>query len=237
MRAEYFKDHYEFEWQHRAYLSNAVNLPLAVGTLLGSAAAVMGQKFPYQNDYWTFAFLGLIVSSVLCMAYAAFCLWRSFVGYKYKRTPTPLVLKSYYDELLQWHQSHKNGEVSADQRFEDYFNERLAQAAEVNADNNKKKSGYLYQCNATLGIAAFLLALSVAPYLVQSNRQGETTYTVRIVKDERMEESSVPDDPETPEPPEEAQPTPPEPTMPPNEDIREHEIRPEVISETLRERR
>lgn len=229
MRSEIYKDHYEFEWEHRSYLSRSLNVPIAVSTIIGSAAAVMIQKFPYQAGFFSYFFIVLVAVSVLSIALAAFFLFKAFVGYECARVPTPLTLKSHYDELNAWHKKYGDGESAAEKKFEESFDIRLGEATEKNAANNKRKSGYLYRCNAALALSLLFLAFSAVPYIYTNINHQDKTYNVRLVSDKakypsRGQEMNIPEEDE----PTKDEDRPAEPTMPPNENIKEHNVRPET---------
>ncbi|WP_156962609.1 hypothetical protein [Salinisphaera hydrothermalis] len=101
-----------------------------MSTIIGSAAAVMIQKFPYQVGFFTYFFIVLVAVSVIFIALAALFLFKAFVGYEYARVPTPLTLKCHYDKLNAWHKKYGDGESAAERKFEESFNIRLGEATE-----------------------------------------------------------------------------------------------------------
>ena len=239
MKHEIYKDHYQFEWDHRSHLTSAMNIPIAVATVLGGAVTVMAQKYPYNELMASYAFIATLSIAALCIAISILFLFSAFHGYQYQRVPTPLSLKAYYDELLAWHDKYSNGKESADVKFDEYFNLRVAEATEINAHNNKNKSAYLYRCNTSLAIAVAFIALSSIPFLLATINGNEKTYSVRIVTatQPQLKENVMPDEvtegtPTTNEAPPEP---PPEPVMPPNENIKEHVVEP-TMERTIIER-
>lgn len=226
MKPELFHEHYKFEWEHRSYLSSSMNVPIAVATILGSAITVMVQKYPYEMSLASGLFVFFIILVVIGVLIGAYFLSRAFIGYKYQRVPTPLKLSEHYEKLLVWSEKKQDGKLIADAAFEKHFLERLGQATEINADNNKAKSGYLYRCNVSLALALVFLALAAVPYIITMTVKQDEIYSVRIISELSTSSEDIvmggEDDNENDQRPEE----PSEPVMPPNEDIREHEVKP-----------
>jgi len=62
MDPKIYKEHYEFEWNHRAYLTSALNIPIAVATVLGSAEIVLLQTIPISQRYYDlYIFISLVI--------------------------------------------------------------------------------------------------------------------------------------------------------------------------------
>lgn len=226
MKTDLYKEHYQFEWDHRSHLTSAINIPIAVATVLGGAITVMAQKYPYSSLIESYAFIATISIATLCIAIAIFFLFYSFHGYEYKRIPTPLKLQSHYNELLEWHNKYSNGKKSADSKFEEYFNLRMGEATEINAHNNKNKSAYLYRCHTSLAIAVVFIAISSIPFLLATIKDKDKNYSPQIffITQSIQKENIMPDEETEQETTSEA--PPPEPVMPPNESIKEHVVEP-----------
>ncbi len=242
MNHEIYKDHYQFEWDHRSHITSALNIPIAVSTVLGGAVTVMAKIYPYDQSGITYVFVGALLLAVICIALSVYFLFKALHGYQYQRVPTPLKLKSYYDDLLSWHTKYGNGKVSADEKFGEYFNQRMAEATEINAQNNKNKSAFLYRCNASLAVGIVLIAISSVPYLVSTINEKDKTYSVKIVSasstSPHMEKIVMPDEETENQPTTNEAPTepPPEPVIPPNENIKEHVVEP-VSKKIITERK
>lgn len=182
MKSEIYKEFYDFEWDHRSHLTSAVNIPIAGATVVGGGIAVMIQGFSYSNNHSTKIFIICAVLAILCFIGVLYFIFKAFHGYTYERISTPLTFKKYYDELLEWHNRYGDGKSSADVRFEYHFNNRLAEAAEVNALNNKNRSAYLYRANAVLALCLLFAVFAAAPYLVTKIDKPEKTYSIKIIE-------------------------------------------------------
>jgi len=225
MKSDIYKEFYQFEWDHRSHLTSALNIPIAAATIVGGGIAFMAQSFSYSGDINTKLFVALTCLSSSFLLGVLFFIFKAFHGYTYSRIPTPLKFKKHYDELLDWHEKYAEGKKSADIRFEEYFNMRVGEAAEVNSHNNKNRSAYLYRTNVSLALSLFFLIISSAPYLYSKINETEKTYSVNVVQPITF----IPKEIKMPEPEENAkqntpEPTPPEPTPPSNENIKEYTV-------------
>lgn len=239
MKSDIYKEFYQFEWDHRSHLTSALNIPIAGATIVGGGIVVMIQGVPYTANITTSIFVLFSAIAVLCLLGVLLFIFKAFHGYKYKRIATPLTFTEYYKELLAWHTKYGQGKASADERFEEYFNQRLAEAAEVNAQNNKNRSAYLYRANASLALCLLFMVFSSVPYLIIKVEVPEKIYSIKIVEPIQTlnkelfmpenEENQTQNQNSTPEPP------PPEPTPPRNEDIKEYGIDREVGAKILTE--
>jgi hypothetical protein len=242
MKRDIYKDHYQFEWDHRSHLTSALNVPIAVATVIGSALAVMAQSFSYQANLTTYLFVVLIVLSVASIVVAVFFLFRALHGYEYQRTPTPAVLKKYYDDLVQWHESNGSDSLTAENEFDEYFHQKIAEAVENNATNNKRKSGYLYRTNLTLAISLLFVGLSSIPFLVRTVTAGDKVYSIRVLEIPSLNKEirAMPNnDQDQRTHPTNQQPAvpPAKPVPPPNEFIKEHTVPPSTTERIIHEQK
>lgn len=245
MNRDIYKDHYQFEWDHRSHLTSALNVPIAVATVIGGALAVMVQSFNYQTDFTTYIFVALSALSATSIVVAVFFLFRALHGYQYERTPTPLVLKNYYDDLVNWHEANGSDKPTAESEFDEYFHQKIAESVETNATNNKRKSGYLYRTNLTLAIAMLFAGLSSVPFLIKMVATGDKIYSIRVlqmpivnsVPNQKVTTMTNNDQEHRPQTTDQQPVIPqPRPTPPPNELIKEHTIPPSTTEHIIRER-
>jgi hypothetical protein len=242
MNRDIYKEHYQFEWDHRTHLTSSLNIPIAVATVIGSALAVMVQSFSYQADLTTNLFIVLIVLSATSIVVAIFFLFRALHGYEYQRIPTPSVLKNYYDGLVQWHESNGSDSLTAKKEFNKYLHQRYAEAVEKNSINNKRKSGYLYRTNLTLAISLLFVGLSSAPFLVRTVTAGDKVYSIRVLEIPSLNKElrAMPNNDQNQRtPPTNQQPAvpTPKPVPPPNEFIKEHTIPPSTTERIIHEQK
>lgn len=233
MRSEIYKDHYEFEWSHRSHLTAALNIPIAVATVLGGGITVVVQKFPYEDEAVTYVFVLLVSMAVLSLVLAIAFLFFSFLGYQYQRIPTPLKIKEHHNQLIDWWKKNGGGEKEARKDLDEFIDLRMGEAVEVNSANNRKKSAFLYKTNLSLAVTFILLGFSVIPYAVKTIGHDGTVYRVEIVspansvEEESKMSDQKPQKPTTDEKPATPVAPPQKPLGPPNENIKEHKEKPE----------
>ncbi|MCP4746836.1 MAG: hypothetical protein GY874_11965 [Desulfobacteraceae bacterium] len=226
MDSKIYKDQYEFEWNHRSHLTSALNIPIAVATLLGGALVTLFQKFPFAKDIPTYLFSAFALFSTISLVTAVIFIFRAVRGYKYQRIPTPTNIKKHYNDLKDWWSRNNGSEKDAQKDLNDYINERLSEAVERNSVNNKNKSAYIYKTNSALISSLVFIALCTMPYLVRTINNISNTVKVEIINPEftllQKEEKIMNDNDNNPsnEKPNDD----PKPTGPPNQEIKEDKV-------------
>jgi hypothetical protein len=232
LKQEIYKEHYQFEWDHRSHLAAAINLPIAGITVVGGAVAAMVLGFSFSKGTLTSCFVVLAALTAVSLLASVVFLFRSILGYQYQRIATPRKLKEHYDSLSSWHATYGKGLENVEAEFEANFNERLAEAAEVNAANNIRKSAFLHWANLSVAIALSLATVTCVLYLVDTLNRTAPAYSVKIVEPVTLDfEENRMSNAETDESvPVERMPdfVPPKPVAPPNENIKEHVVVPRV---------
>lgn len=194
MNPELYEKHYKFEWNHRAYLSSSSNIPIGVMSVIGGALTVIIQKFPYNSSVETTLFIFCVSLSIASLLAAVIYLFLATIGYQYERIATPKKLENYYNELLQWWEENGGGEKEAQEDHANFVLSKLAEATEINALNNKKKSLYLYKTNFLLAVSFVFLAISSVPYLVKTAHNEQTVYRVELVNPQTFDVEDKRDD-------------------------------------------
>lgn len=221
-----YKEHYEFEWSHRSHLTSALNIPIAVSTVLGGAEVVLLQKFPYAKDIPTSLFLFFSVCSVISLITAIVYLFKAVHGYRYQRVPTPFKIKKHYDDLISWWGRNGGTEENAKDDLKSYINQRMGEAIEINATNNKNKSAYIHKSNGALIFSLIFLAICSIPFLVKMVNEPQKTVKVEIVNfaTQNIQEAIMQDDDKIQQPINVVPDNDPKPVGPPNEEIKEDKI-------------
>lgn len=219
---------YNFEWEHRSHLTSALNIPIAGITIVGAAFAAMVQSFPYKDfQNLKYVFIGFSILSFVSLALVVIFLFRAFLGYTYKRIATPKKFDNYYKRLLEWHKRQNNMQQSADELFEIYFNQRVAEASEVNAANNKRRSLNLNRSNLTIAISLIFLAITSTAYLSAKITAPEPIHNIKIINSsshQQEKDKMLSEQEDNGQEPNSDQTTPsdPMPEPPQNEDIKEY---------------
>ncbi len=181
MKNEIYKDRYDFEWNHRNHLHSALQIPIALATLLGGAIAFLVQKFPYKDDTTTYIFVLIISLGIISLLTGIYYLIRSIKGVGYYRLPTPLKIKKHYDDLLKWRISKKDTQEDAERDLENFINLRLSEAVEKNANTNQNRAAYIYKSNTSFTYTLIILFIATIPYLFANISTDEKIYKIEIV--------------------------------------------------------
>lgn len=220
-----YKDQYEFEWNHRSHLTSALNIPIAVATVMGGALIALFQKFPFANDSTTYIFIAFSTFSTICLITAIVFLFKAVHGFKYLRVPTPMKLNEHYKELLEWWKRHDGSEENAKNDLNDFLDIRTAEAVERNSVNNKNKSAYIYKTNTALIFSLVFIALCSIPYLFKTTSNSSNTIKVEIVNPElTFVQKEVKAMPENDQENNDQSDNDPKPEGPPNQEIREDKV-------------
>lgn len=177
MRSELYSDVYKFEWDQRSQLISAVNIPIigltALATVLGSTLI----SFPYDSNLQVI-FLFTSGITILTLFSALFFVLRSMLDLTYKKMPDPLKLTSYFKQLEDWHRNANSPEGTAAKEFQDHFNEKLAEAATVNAFINKKRGDCIYFAILLISISIVPCSLAGGLYVYANANQSAMKYHV-----------------------------------------------------------
>lgn len=230
MKLEVYIDQYKFEWEQRSYLMSFTNLSIMLVTIIAGALVTVSRLYSFTGSNASYFIGGLLVLSLIVLAFAAISIFRSMIGYQYERIPRPNSLSKWRNELEAWHT--KYGDIDkVDDEFNDVFLKFLGDAVETNATNNKTKSAHVYRANLSAGIAAAFLFVPAASFVFQGDGTDENVQLVeivggniKIVGDSAMSQDENETTVAEPEP--EPSPPPPKPEPPSNELIKEHTVIP-----------
>lgn len=186
MEREIYQKQYDFELEQRNSVASASNIPIVALTIVGGALSTMIVDFKYLWCLSTYVFISLSFLALVTIVISMVFLFRSFIGYSYQKIPPAPALTKYYSELKNWHQqSCKNEEDPiglAKVDFDEYFNERLSEAAENNGTNNLKRGNFLHDATLWVAIALALLIFAAPFYIYQKINREDTIHQVKIVE-------------------------------------------------------
>ncbi len=174
MDRKIFQEQYDFELNQRNHLASSVNVPIMAATIVGGAISSMLLAFPYKIDSISIIFTLTSMLSIAFLVVSIYLIFRSFIGYEYKKLPPPSGLNEHYNELVLWHKENDNTSENAKVDFDDYLYERMGQAVEVNSDNNIARGNYLHMATISIAVATIFVALSSGLY-VYGKLNGDTT--------------------------------------------------------------
>lgn len=175
-----YQKQYDFELEQRNSLASGTSIPIVALTIIGGALSTMVTGFEYKADVLTYSFLGLVALSIVSVLISLYKTVRSFLGYSYHKIPPAQGMKQHYENLVLWHKEQGLDEEasvrSAKIDFDEYFYDRLSEAAENNGSNNIKRGNYLHDATAFVVVAFVFMAIS-SPIFVYKNITKDTKPT------------------------------------------------------------
>lgn len=168
MNNDLYKDRYDFEWNHRSHLLGVTNICIVAAAIIGSGLVAEAQGFNYASDLKCI-FLSIWILSAFSFATSLYFIARSLIGYGYSHIATPSELQNHHKELLKWCETNNHQVSVADSKLEEFINSKMAEAVDINLENNKKKSAYNQKSMIFVFIALALLSLAAVPFLLSIN--------------------------------------------------------------------
>jgi hypothetical protein len=167
---ELYQQHYFHELERRDQINNSLAIPLGVISVVSGAFLVVAKEIdaPFDcSEKFQLVFLAL---TALTLVSAATFLVRAYWGYGYGHMPRPGELRKYREGLSS-HYSGLGKSVDeatkiADEEVLQYVETQYADNAEINADNNDKKSANLFMANGFTIASVALLVISASPYVL-----------------------------------------------------------------------
>lgn len=184
MKHEVFQKQYDFELEQRNGIASATNTPIVALTILGGALASIITGFKYSQGWITYIFLAAVTLTCISMLVCIYKVVRTFLGYSYQKIPGANLLKQHLQDLKDWHSNNGGSDDGAQKDFDEYFNERLSEAAEHNSQNNIKRGNYLHDATASVVIAFIFLFIASPFYIYQKVSAQENIYQVKLIKEE-----------------------------------------------------
>jgi hypothetical protein len=184
LQHDVFQKQYDFELEQRNGIASATNTPIVALTILGGALASIITGFKYSQSWLTYLFLAFVILTCISMLICIYKIVRTFLGYSYQKIPNANLLKQHLKELKVWHSTNNGTETAAQNDFNEYFDERLSEAAEHNSQNNIKRGNYLHDATVSVVIAFIFLFIASPFYIYQKVSANENIYQVKLIKEE-----------------------------------------------------
>jgi len=164
-----YQKQYDFELEQRIAIASSTNTPIVALTVIGGAVSSMILGYPYSTNNDTVAFCFFVAGCVIAILIALIYIFKSLIGYSYQKVPSVIALSNHYAELKEWHKNNgANETVSvelADKDYDEYFYQRLSEAAENNGNNNLKRGNYIHDAMVSISISLTFLIVSV-PFFI-----------------------------------------------------------------------
>jgi hypothetical protein len=159
MDVQFLKDRYDFELARKDKLTDSLNLPIGILTVVGGLLGVMVSGFSYQ-----ILWLKNIFTTILALDFAAFATSLIFLAFAFHR-------QRY--GYLQFLGELRDAEVAlqeydpptATERFQEYLKSSIIEATDMNAVMNNRRHKYLYRARFAILGTVILTTLLGLPYV------------------------------------------------------------------------
>lgn len=194
METDLYRKQYDFELDQRAHLGTTANIPIAAATFLFGGIAALTMN--YERDLSTLAmlFVAMLAVALASLSVAIYFIFRSFLGYTYKKLPPMAELRAYHDELLEWHQKANSTEEAANRDFDDYLRDRLVEAADKNGFNNVTRSAYIYRSTLSIAVSVVFICFSSLIFMYQGLDSRSEPQRVQVVGEVHVTEGDTNDE-------------------------------------------
>lgn len=169
MATDLFQKTYDTDWTRKDQLQSAIAAPIGLLVVFSGALVFLVRETfsssgaaPLRLPWLVYASL---FGAAIAFIWGAYAVARSTVGYLYQVVPYADELADYRRSLRSWHTSHGGTTDIADREFDDWLNERYAEASAINARNNADRGSWIYWAYIAIvwiGIATTLATVPVA---------------------------------------------------------------------------
>lgn len=196
MHTELFRKQYDFELEQRTALTSATNIPIVAITVVSSAASAALLDFQYAWSASSYAFMLFIAVALVAVCFSVYSVFRSFWNYEYQKLSSPTRLRQYFRDLLDWHVARGAGADAAfrlaKEDFQDFVDERLAEASSWNGQNNLARGNFLHRATAAVAFAVVALLPAAGLYAYVKASAVDKIHQVRVVNLSNATERIVP---------------------------------------------
>lgn len=190
MNTEIYKDRYDFEWSHKTQILEITNICIAVATIIGSGVVAEAQAFDYDSNMSN-AFLTLLLINSVSLLLALYFIFRAIVGYGYSHIPTPSSLEPHHNNLIIWCSQNGHPPEYADELFSKYLNKRIAEAVDVNLENNVKKSAYNQKAIYAIFSSIIILFINTIIFVMVVTKEENQIHKVKITNPLTIKQEEV----------------------------------------------
>ncbi len=173
-------NHYDAELARKDRLTDSLAFPAGVLIAVVGAVCLVGQNFSYTPGRLKTAFTAMLCGDGVAAIGCLICLAIAYHGRSYEYIPRLGVLRKAQTDLVEWHEQIGGKVEDAARDFEDELERRIITAADRNALNNDRRTGFLYLARVWLYV---LLATGTATgltYIADTIQSPKSIPTVRI---------------------------------------------------------
>lgn len=172
MNKDLYKELYLFEIGRKDKISDSVSTLITGMVIVGGAIGYFIENHSFSWDGLSIAFSMLLAVAIVLYALAIISLI-SIYGYKYQLIPFASSLKDYYVQLEEYYDQNPDEDGNPDSSFENYLNNRYAEATVVNAKHNDVRGAYQGRIFSVLAYSMMLTLLCSIPHFIKVH---STTY-------------------------------------------------------------
>lgn len=162
---DFCNEQYFRELDRKASLTNALALPIGIGTLISSGMLFVAKSVGAVETRIELIVVGLIVAVAISLLVAIICLCKSYLGYTYQYVPTFSNLRAYRQSLCAFYKDSDRADSLSEAEAISYLLDKIISTTQTNFNNNNRKSGFIYLANRALVIALGFLLLAATPVM------------------------------------------------------------------------
>jgi len=216
---DFLLNRYDAELARKDKLNDSLSFPAGILIAVVGALCIVGQNFSYTPGRLKPIFTLLLVGDGVAAVGCLICLGIAYHGKSYEYVERLGVLRKAQLDLFEWYEQIEGKPEDAATDFREELDSRIIEAADRNALNNDRRTGFLYLARVWLFV---LLAMGIATgltYIVDTVQNPKKTPTIRIENFSDLgKELNMASKPAI------AVPAPPKPTFPENRVIKEGTI-------------
>lgn len=185
-KLDFWINWYNKEEERKHSLENSLNTPIGVLVLVFSALFFMFKEFDFENSSNTQSICLSIFAGIssLAIIIAAYFIIKAYYAknYLYKLLPSPTILLKHEKDLIDYYAENKDffEGVDANDKFNEYLIETLANCIDVNSKNNDKKSNFIHLAKKYIFYSIIALGLGFIPFFYNSITKPDPIQKIEI---------------------------------------------------------
>jgi len=194
-QSEFYKDQYDRSLDRKNEINSSLSTPIGILSAIVAGLFYATTNFVY-SDNWILSVIFILIGccTFYLLSRSIFHLAKALSdfqhGYQYAYLPMSKGLDDYYQELLQYYQSHNKHIEDAKADFEKYLISLFIEGSDINRRNNEDKMFQRFRCHQFMIYAFISLALLIAPFAVNFGveKGKEKIQKVRLTDTVRISE-------------------------------------------------
>lgn len=194
---EFYKEFYYKEIERRDQLSNRLNLPFSIITLIfGGLFYTVQNNDLIKIDWLHNLYYVLTFISIAVLLFNVFILFKSSFGYKYGYVPSSQLIKNHEDALVNYYRTNTNLDedkinIAVDKDLKEYLNQIYITTTDNNAQKNDIKAGWLRIGSYGIIASITLLILTFLCFAPAFINKEDQVHRVVIERDKKSKELPI----------------------------------------------